>query len=271
MKYRVYTQTEKSKSASHKTNEDRCLFSEYSFMEDQKIQLLIVADGMGGLEEGEKASMNAIKGFSKAFYEMMVEKYINADIENFSMSYFADEMREIVRKAICMANEEVCGRAALFEQTGTTLSVVCVVDRYAIVANVGDSPVYFYRAKTGKLKLVSELQTQAEAEVKSGYYERYSAEYYANDHRLYNSLGQYTELDIEDIACKDIGGLDKGDIFLIGSDGAFGRMQEYEIRELIGDCSLDDEGFVLSQLFELARIDKNDDQTAILYVVDSEE
>lgn len=267
MKYRVYTQTEKSTARNHVVNEDRYLFTEYIFNEDKPIHLLIVADGMGGLEDGEQASMNAVRGFSKAFYEKVVDVYMCGHMESFSLSYFADKVEWAVREAMHSANAEVLKNSDVLKPSGATISVVCIIDRCAVCANIGDSPIYFYRSKKRKLKLVSKLQTQAELDVEAGVYERYSSSYYAKDNILYHSLGQYSKMDEEDIYTYQIGGLQKGDIFLVGSDGAFGRIQEYELLELLEDCSEDDEEFILEELFDMARMDKNDDQTAIFYVV----
>lgn len=271
MKYRIYMETEKARSVYHKVNQDRMLFSRYSFMEDKEIRLLVVADGMGGLENGEKASSDAVKGFVKAFYEKMAETYISMKIDCFSASYFAEEMEEVVREAIAFANKEVCEQADPLVETGTTISVVCIVDDYAIVANVGDSPIYFYRAKKNKLELVSKLHTQAELDVEAGLYERYSMEYYENDHRIYSSLGQYMSLNEEYINSQIIGYLEEGDLFLIGSDGAFGALLNMEILELITMHSdEEDEIFLLPRLFDRAILDKDDDQTAILYIISEE-
>lgn len=268
MKNRVYTLTEKSRVSSHKVNQDRYLFSEYIFNEDIPIRLAIVADGMGGLEDGEKAAANAVKGFLRAFYEQTAEMYLDSEMDEFSMVYFADKMEEIIKSAICAGNKEVCKNSSVLRPTGTTLSVVCIVEDYAVAANVGDSPIYFYRAKEKKLKLVSKLQTQAELDVEAGIYKRYSQKYYEREHIIYNSLGQYSEL--EDIYSYKIGRLELGDCFLIGSDGAFGRLKNVEILELMEICTGESEGFLLPQLFGQARMDKNDDQTAIFYVVSEE-
>lgn len=267
MEYRICTQTEKANSFNHKVNEDSYLFSEYTFMEDKKIRLLIVADGMGGLEDGEQASANAVKGFAKAFYNKMLECYVRANEDAFFATYFADKIKEVIKDSICEANREVCENTEAFKQTGSTISVVCIVDDYAIVANVGDSPVYFYRAKTGKLNLVSTLHTQAELDVEAGIYERYTGEYYRNDHKIYNSLGQFRNLNKEDISCNMIGRLKDGDSFLIGSDGAFGLLLKTEIQEVIEECFGEYEGFLLTRLFEEASEGKDDDRTAIFYVV----
>ena len=44
--YRIYTYTEKSRLSTHLKNEDSFFFSEFTFMEDVKIQVLAVADGV---------------------------------------------------------------------------------------------------------------------------------------------------------------------------------------------------------------------------------
>lgn len=72
------------------------------------------------------------------------------------------------------------------------------------------------------------------------------------DHRIYNSLGLYGELNPENICVTSIGKLEQGDVFLMGSDGAFGRMKEEEIQTMIEYCETGNDGFVLTQLFSRA-------------------
>lgn len=266
--YRRYIRTEKSRAISHKVNEDRVLFTEYSFMGDIRIRFIIVADGMGGLSEGDKASRHAVTAFAKYVYAQMMQIYIEHDPEEFSMQYYAQAMRDTVCKAIKAANREVCDQADPLVETGTTLSIIAIVGEYAIVANVGDSPVYYMDGQTKCLSLVSELQTKAEMDVAAGLYERYSREYYNNEHIIYHSLGEKEVLNDDDIFVKVIGYLHPGDMFLAGSDGAFGRMSEVEIEEIIED---NDEACILPELFSTARMDKDDDQTAVLYIVCEEE
>ena len=271
MKHRVYIHTEKSQEVSHKVNEDRVLFSEYTFMNDQKITLLVIADGIGGLKNGEAAARNAVQGFAESFYKYIAELYLNSsEIQEFSIGCYADKLETVLKKSICEANKRVCKGAESFCQTGTTISVVAIVGDYAIVANVGDSPVYLYRSKTRELQLLSKLHTQAERDVEEGYYGRYSAMYYANEHRIYKSLGKEPILHLSEVSCHVIGHLKEGDRILAGTDGAFGYLRELELQELL-ECREEEEDFILSQLFEAARMDKNDDQTAILYIVGEKE
>lgn len=267
MDYRIYTDSVKSYMPSHRMNEDRYLFVEFSFMQDKKVRLMVICDGMGGLNDGQTAAQNGVTGFSEAFYKEIMACYLETDMEGFSLGYTIQDVEDAMIRALQYANDKVCAGADLLKATGTTLSAICIFEDFAVVLNVGDSPVYFYRAGKKTMKLVSVLQTKAERDVEEGIYERYSEEYYENDHRIYCSLGQYNELDPEDICVTSIGKLQKGDIFLMGSDGAFGRMKADMLQKMVEEyCMTGNEGFFLSQLFSRAREDKNDDQTAVLYI-----
>lgn len=263
-KYKIFKRTEKSKNPDHRVNEDKCLFLEYSFMNDEKLCEMIVADGMGGLADGEKASHLAVKGFAKIMYQKILDLYLESDMENFSLTYYADKVETAMKEAMIEANQMVCENSDPFVETGTTLSVVVVLGHYAVIANIGDSPIYYYKKETDEFHLVSQLHTEAEMDVECGLYERYSDEYYSNDHRIYKSIGYKDHLSEDDIYTKVIGYVQSGDLFLIGSDGAFGRMKEEEIFSKVNQ---EKENESLKVLFERAREDKNDDQTAILFKI----
>lgn len=262
--YRVFSRTEKSREYNHTENEDRYLFTEYCYMNDERIKVFALCDGMGGLEDGKKASSNAVRAFVESFHRRLTTEYINSTEQYFSICYHADRLAAMVREAIKDANREVLNKREKFTRTGTTISVVVVMEEYAIVANVGDSPIYFYHADTRELKMISKLHTKAEQDADAGLYARFSPEYYQNDHKLYRSLGAYDDLLDEDIFIKTIGHLKTGDCFLVGSDGAFGRMNEEEIKELMNETK---DTLFLKALFEEARKDKDDDQTAIFYKI----
>lgn len=255
----------------HIANEDRYMFSETSFMGDRKIQIMVIADGMGGMSGGGESARNALRGFMKSFYTELMTRYADSDMTNFSINYSVSDIEEAMLEAFREANREVCMNAPVYYQTGTTLSAVCVADDCAVVANAGDSPIYYYSSKKKKLRQLSELQTKAERDVSAGLYERYSWEYYKNDNVLYGYIGQYSDLRSEDVHVASVGNLADGDIILAGSDGAFGRMRDNIIFGLLNDCSRDEEGFIISQLFELAGMDGDDDRSAIMYIVEGEE
>lgn len=265
MNYEVYYASEKSPEVSHTVNEDHCIFTEFSFMKDHPVRLIVIADGMGGLSEGKEASKNALVGFTRSFFTEIMQVYVNADILNFSLKYTVGEIRSAMLRAVEEANREICRNADPFLATGSTISAICLIDDCAVVANIGDSPVYYYQKKQNRLSLVSQLQTKAELDAAAGLYERYSDAYYASSHVLYSSLGEYTSLPESQIHVKVIGGIKKGDLLLAGTDGAFGNLREHLITALMEECGPGEGDFLLRQLFELAGMDHQDDQTAILY------
>lgn len=268
MDYRLYSRSEQSADYRHVENEDSAMYSRFSFMKDKTIRILVVADGMGGLQDGKKASVNAVKGFMKAFYEQILEQYIDTDMESFSLKYVIKDIKRCLRHAIQKANTCVCRGAEHYQMTGTTISAICLVDDCAVLANVGDSPIYLYRKQNHRVKLISKLQTKAEQDVAAGVYKRGSSSYYKNNHILYCSLGQYDRLQEEDIYTTAVGNLQEGDSLLIGTDGCFGNMNETLVGSLLNECSMAEEGFLLEQIFSLARMDKDDDQTAFLCIAE---
>ena len=266
-KYRVYTRTERSRGGNHPRNEDAHLYCECSFMGDLKLQLMVVADGLGGLSDGDVASRNGVRGFASSLYNRLLKEYLDWDVTLDSAAYHGDRMKEIVQEAIRDANHTVCTQTRdPLLPTGTTLSVVLLAGQFGIVANVGDSPVYLYRARERKLRLISQLQTKAERDAEEGLYERYSPEYYSNDHIVCHILGEFNPLEENAIYSRLVGDLKPGDMILAGTDGSFGRMMEDEIQSFLEQ---ENPEHVLELLFRRARQDKNDDQTAILCIKDA--
>ena len=79
-----------------------------------------------------------------------------------------------------------------------------------------------------------------------------------------NSLGSYTKLPQGSVSINVLEDVRHGDMFLIGSDGAFGRLKAEDILELLEE----EQGDVfLGRLFFEAGKDKEDDQTAVLYMI----
>lgn len=267
MKYRVcYDST---KANNHRKSEDRHMCVDYQFSEDEVIHCYVVCDGMGGYANGDKAAELALLGYLEKLNSNLAAIYIeNSEyMMNFSIVNHVDELTEAMVNAISYANKKVCDESDPLAKCGTTLSAICVVHDCAVIVNVGDSPIFFYRKQTEELSMVSALQTQAELDVANQLYERYSEEYFENDYIIYNCLGQYNK--IKDIHTNFIGRIKDGDRFLMGSDGAFGRKTEEDIQLLLSKCERRDEGFFLQRLFSESKLEKDDDQTA--YLITAEE
>lgn len=258
-KCRYYYRTEKSREVFHKDNEDYMMHSRFSLMNDVSVDVFVIADGMGGMEDGKEASKAAALGFMNAFYQEIMDHYV-PQRENFTITHYCDRIKEAMIAAIKAANRKVCENAEPGVQTGTTLSAAVLVGNYLIVGNVGDSPVYYYCAESEEVDLISTLQTKAEQDYQMGKYERFSPEYFENDYILVHFIGEYEELTKDIIEFHIVEQVDSGDMLLLCSDGAVGQRRPEEIVEILLQ---NEEKHVLRKLFDVANRDKEDDQTAI--------
>lgn len=258
-KCRFFYRSDKSKDIFHEENEDYMMHSRISLMNDVSVDVMAVADGMGGMDNGKTASKEAVAGFMSAFYDEIMKCYV-PQRRNFTITHYCGMLKEVMVKAFQAANRRVCETEEPGTHTGTTLSAAVLAGSYLLVGNVGDSPVYFYCAQTEEMELVSTLQTKAEQDFRAGRYDRFSEPYYDNDYILIHYMGEYEELP-ENVICFHTTELvESGDMILLCSDGAAGQCTPEEISRILLD---NEERRALRCLFEKAAEDKADDQTAI--------
>lgn len=261
---RYYYDSRKSEDIFHKENEDYMMHSRFSFMNDVSVDVVALADGMGGLERGGRASHTVVFGFLASFYENLMKEYVPRR-RNFTISHYCDKVKEALQQAFVTANSRVCQEMESGIQSGTTLSVLVMLGDYLLVANVGDSPVYYYSKQTQEMQILSTLQTKAEQDYLEGRYERFGEAYYQNDYILTHYMGEYDPLPVEHIALHIVEQIQPGDMLLIASDGAVGQRSPGEILDLLQSGEPER---ALGRLFEKAGQDKADDQTAVWIQVD---
>ncbi|RRD95050.1 serine/threonine-protein phosphatase [Clostridiales bacterium COT073_COT-073] len=123
--------------AKRKNNQDSILF--LSGQEsDRQLGLAVVADGMGGLADGEMASQMVIAGFEQWWYQQMPD----CISENMPWKAISDS----IDHCIWQINEQICDYS---EQKGaamgTTLTLAFLLDKQVLIKNIGDSRGYFVR------------------------------------------------------------------------------------------------------------------------------
>src|SRR5215471_17303856 len=171
----------------------------------------LVADGMGGQAYGEVASKRATEVVPRE-----LRKNLNATSS-------PDETREVIRKAILQANDEILSIAALdrdLKNMGTT--VVLALWRRGPemqVANLGDSRAYLVR--DGQIEQLTVDHSLAQALVEN---KTISAEE-AKGHRFRNYLWKYLGCKEKDMGegpdIKSVP-IQAGDRFLLCTDGLSG-------------------------------------------------
>jgi PPM family protein phosphatase len=177
----------------------------------------LVADGMGGQAAGEVASKRAIEIVPRE-----LKKYLSGAVSN-------DETKNIVRRSIVQANEEIMAMAALdreLKNMGTTIVVALWRKGSSIlyVAGMGDSRAYHVRGKTITQLTVDHSIAQALVEAKT----ISAAE--ARVHRYRNVLWKYLgSPEVGEGPEVKVVQLQAGDRFLLCSDGLSGVVADEQL------------------------------------------
>ncbi|MEY3223114.1 MAG: hypothetical protein RLZZ203_1970 [Cyanobacteriota bacterium] len=118
-------------------NEDNYGIKQQKISDRETILLAAIADGMGGMSQGELASQLAIK----TVLEMPI----------FFQNQTIEQYQEWLENLFVQANETVSNQ---LKDGGTTLSVILAISQQLIISHVGDSRIYLLRQ--GQIKQLSQ-------------------------------------------------------------------------------------------------------------------
>jgi protein phosphatase len=198
-----------------KGNEDALLL-------DDGLRLYVVADGMGGHQAGEVASMLVVETIRD--HMKRLEGHIDVgELADYD-EILSKEARRLL-SSIHMANRGVHQAShskEVYRGMGSTVSAVYFSDETLMAANVGDSPIYL--AQDGSIELLSVPHTvmaeQAALDPEGA--ERLGKQF---KHMLTRAIGieETVKADICEIECF------RGDILVISSDGLSDKVSPEEI------------------------------------------
>jgi protein phosphatase len=188
---------------------------------DDRMELYVVADGMGGHKAGEVASRITVETLRD---EMATPENTDCNPpEDASLSPAADRLMA----AIHLANRKVY-QASLedndLQGMGTTVSAVLLSNGTIIGANVGDSPIYLIHRD--HIEEISVAHTLAAAWEAAGM-DRADRQEEAAHHILTQAVGVGETVDPH--ICETQGF--PGDILVIGSDGLSNKVTKQEIND----------------------------------------
>ena len=186
-------------------NQDAC-----GFIDTPLGLAAIVCDGMGGGPSGQLASSTAV--------QKIVEYIMNAPAEQ--------SRSEVMRHAVEYAHQTILqmGNAnPSLKGMGTTVAAVLINDYSAIIAHVGDSRVYQFRWKrkifrTADHSMVAEL-------VRNGTLTEEQARLSSQSNIITKALGG----NLTNLAEVTERHYEKGDRFMICTDGIWGMLNEKEL------------------------------------------
>lgn len=214
----------------------------------EKGLLAIVADGMGGMENGDEISKIVTVSMLRYFDEVP----------------FSETQDKELIKMLYKANEDVngfLGRDGL-GRSGSTLVAAILKEGNVNWISVGDSCIYVY--SEGNLKQINEKHVYAaelEEKVKIG---KLTSNQAANDPQRdaltsYIGAGEIALIDNNQVPLE----LTPGDRLLLMSDGIFGTISDEEICELM-QFEVDEAAMKMKYLIESKDKDNQDNFTALI-------
>lgn len=212
--------------------------NEDNFLVDKKLQLFVVADGMGGHASGEVASQLAVHEFRAAVEASKdtIERFAKGDA-----TVRPQDVLGILENAIHAAGSAVYQRGQEEPEKrgmGTTTSALLIAGERGFIAHVGDSRVYMLRG--GQVVQLTEDHSLLNELIRRGKITKEGFEdspYKAYKNAVTRAVGVYETVQGDTIDFEIL----PGDQFLICSDGLHAYLDDQKIIELLraGDAATD--------------------------------
>jgi protein phosphatase len=208
--------------------------------------LFVVADGMGGAQAGEVASMTAVQAFEAGLPDGLLE--------------------DALQNSIGLANRTIHDRAqsdAALAGMGTTITAASVDSEReeVVIGHVGDSRAY--RLRDGILQRLTRDHSLVEEMRRRGQITEEQAEDHPQRSIITRALGPEPEVEVDVQAVP----ADPGDLFLLCSDGLTTMIGDERIKEIIlGATTL--EAATRALIDEANRAGGRDNITVVLFQVE---
>lgn len=194
--------------------------NEDSMLERPEVGMWVVADGMGGHSRGDVASQMIVSELKKVHEGLSLERYID-DIE--------DRLIEVNRKLIDKARE-----SRKRTTIGSTVVILITYRNYCVYLWAGDSRLY--RLRDNELRQMTTDHSQVEQYVAQGLISREEAAVHPHGNMITRAVGATDKLYID----MDIQEIQKGDRYLLCSDGLTKHLSDMEFQEMLQKGSVEE-------------------------------
>jgi serine/threonine protein phosphatase PrpC len=178
-------------------------------MKDQEVVMAIVCDGVGGVSDGEIASRRTIDYIVGCFWAQL-PRFLEY---HFTIEKLGEEFTIALNKANQRLYIESKKRG---KRTGTTIAFCLIAGEDYLIANVGDSRVYWHKKKG-----IYRTKDHTAAALQS------DGTHPEDEHVLWQSVGSQKEIKIDQYVGKVEIPMD----VLLVTDGAYRSFQKKEIIE----------------------------------------
>jgi protein phosphatase len=224
-----------SEAAGRPSNEDSFLISknlaegQWSFETNKAIELgrfgalMVVCDGMGGMNAGEIASALAVEAIKDCFSPARLTEEIVASPES---------IRRFIAEAIIEADRRIKQEAKADAEKagmGSTIVLAWLLDKEVHIGWCGDSRAYRFNSSTG-IKRLSRDHSYVQSLVDSGKLSPVLARQHPNSHIITRSLGDSGKKAKPDVISAPFY---RGDTLLLCSDGLCGVLDDDVMEAII--------------------------------------
>lgn len=211
--------------------------------------LFVVADGMGGANAGEVASLMAVELVTDTFSQRLKK------IHRIRRQGFVEALKMAVEHANLMIHRESTDKEE-HKGMGTTITAAGVYDGTVFFAQVGDSRGYILR--NGFLGQMTQDQSLTAHLVASGALTPEEAKRHPQRNVILQALGVREEVNVV-ISFEE---LRRGDFVLVCSDGLWGKVEADELKEILKDYSTPEQA--CQQMIGMARERGGEDNITVI-------
>jgi serine/threonine protein phosphatase PrpC len=181
--------------------------------------LFVVADGMGGHQDGEKASAITTRSLAAHILGMLYVPMVRGDEDANQIP-----VNEVLEEAVQKANTDVVGNVP---EGGTTVTAAVVIGDLAYIAHVGDSRIYLIHK--GAIEQVTRDHSLVQRLIELGQLTPEEATDHKQPNVLYRALGQNDTVDVDTLTRR----LPPHARLLLCSDGLWNQVADKEILDIV--------------------------------------
>ena len=185
--------------------------------------LYIVADGMGGHEGGEQASLLAVQWVADWILDHIYKTYLLDTGPKESRQ----PINQVLREAVTVANGKV---QEISQDGGTTLTCAFILGTNAYLAHVGDSRAYLISRTT--IRQITTDHSLVSRLIELGQLTQQEAKTHPQRNVLYRALGRAGNLTVDTY----LQSLPMSSSLLLCSDGLWGLVPERDILSIVNDA-----------------------------------
>ncbi len=222
LKPHLLTGTFQSMGEERRSNDDSLLVLSGTAVSSDGLPdfaLLCVADGLGGVENGAKASAISVRSIAGSLTQGAILDLLAPDPVRYS-----DSLNDMVKLAMERANREVRAQA---EGGATTLTTAFVVDNEATIGHVGDTRAY--RIDRNSMEQLTNDHSLVQQLIDTGTISEDEAAVHPQRNVLWNALGKAIDVRV-DVATHVF---PPGSYLVIVTDGLWGVVPDDRVLEIV--------------------------------------